>query len=107
MPIFSELPVLVSYGNDKLYHGLRLSRKGFTESLPPLDNLVPDSGLKKIEYAMGPTQLPHAETHLARLRDIFLEKVVSSSLIVCNNHYRISHILNLKIIEMTRLCNQN
>ncbi|KAM3186749.1 hypothetical protein ACTXT7_003719 [Hymenolepis weldensis] len=88
-----ELPVLVSYGNDKLYHGLRLSRKGFTESLPPLDNLVPDSGLKKIEYAMGPTQLLHAETHLARLRDIFFEKVGT-----CEN-------LSISVLQYFRLVN--
>lgn len=68
--------MLVSYGNDKLYHGLRLSRQGFSKVLPPSGDLVPDSGLKKIEYAMGPVELPYAETHLARLRDIFLEKVV-------------------------------
>ncbi|VUZ54620.1 unnamed protein product [Hymenolepis diminuta] len=88
-----ELPVLVSYGNDKLYHGLRLSRKGFTESLSPSDNLVPDSGLKKIEYAMGPTQLLHTETHLAKLRDIFLEKVGT-----CEN-------LSISVLQYFRLVN--
>ncbi|KAM7543231.1 hypothetical protein Aperf_G00000008559 [Anoplocephala perfoliata] len=89
-----ELPMLVSYGNDKLYHGLHLTRQGFSEVLPSSSNLVPDSGLKKIEYAMGPTELPYAETHLAKLRDIFLEKVGSSE-----------KALNISVIQYFRMVN--
>nr|CDS25690.1 rab3 GTPase activating protein catalytic subunit [Hymenolepis microstoma] len=88
-----ELPVLVSYGNDKLYHGLRLYRAELTNSPLSFDNLVPDSGLKKIEYSMGPSELPHAETHLAKLRDIFLEKVGT-----CKN-------LDISVLQYFRLVN--
>ncbi|VDO04371.1 unnamed protein product [Rodentolepis nana] len=88
-----ELPVLVSYGNDKLYHGLRLYRAELTNSPLPFHNLVPDSGLKKIEYAMGPSELPYAETHLAKLRDIFLEKVGT-----CKN-------LDIFVLQYFRLVN--
>ncbi|VDM34089.1 unnamed protein product [Hydatigera taeniaeformis] len=71
----TELPMLVSYGNDKLYYGLRLSRGGPVTDLSPSEIVVPDSGLKKIEYAIAHASLPHSEAHLAKLRDIFREKV--------------------------------
>ncbi|KAL5968227.1 Rab3 GTPase-activating protein catalytic subunit [Taenia solium] len=72
-----ELPMLVSYGNDKLYYGLRLSHGGAVIELSPSEVLVPDSGLKKIEYAMALATLPHMDAHLVKLQDIFLEKVES------------------------------
>ncbi|VDK34714.1 unnamed protein product [Taenia asiatica] len=72
-----ELPMLVSYGNDKLYYGLRLSHGGAVTDLSPSEVLVPDSGLKKIEYTMALASLPHMDAHLVKLRDIFLEKVES------------------------------
>ncbi|KAL5108062.1 Rab3 GTPase-activating protein catalytic subunit [Taenia crassiceps] len=72
-----ELPMLVSYGNDKLYYGLRLFHGGTVTGPSPSEVFVADSGLKKIEYAMALASLPHTEAHLAKLRDIFLEKVGS------------------------------
>lgn len=68
--------MLVSYGNDKLYYGLRLSHGGTVTDTSPSGVFVPDSGLKKIEYVMAPASLPHTEVHLVKLREIFLEKVV-------------------------------
>ncbi|CDS37061.1 rab3 GTPase activating protein catalytic subunit [Echinococcus multilocularis] len=97
-----ELPLLVSYGNDKLYYGLRLSRGGSTTNLSPSEVFVPDSGLKKIEYAMSLTSLPHKETHLARLRDIFLEKVGS-----CEATPNVSVLQYFRMVKLKFQCSSH
>uniref|UniRef100_A0A5K3EVP4 Rab3 GTPase-activating protein catalytic subunit n=1 Tax=Mesocestoides corti TaxID=53468 RepID=A0A5K3EVP4_MESCO len=70
-----ELPILVCYGENKLYYGLQLLRDNFVADPSPLGVFVSDSGLKKINYSMSQTSLPCGEIHLARLCRMFLEKV--------------------------------
>ncbi|EUB62869.1 hypothetical protein EGR_02310 [Echinococcus granulosus] len=97
-----ELPLLVSYGNDKLYYGLRLSRGGSATNLSPSEVFVPDSGLKKIEYAMSLTSLPHKKTHLVGLRDIFLEKVGS-----CEETPNVSVLQYFRMVKLKFQCSSH